>query len=275
MKSSSYFHLILPSIVCLFAPAAALAQEGEAVSLKVDLVAWGHDIPGLSVTAANKKEGVTAKAFQYSKAVSYAGSNVMEIYQSASAGSEKNDPGAPVPPQPAQAGKPPASTPASTEPVSPELLKRRKEKPDLVALAAIPANSKRVTVLLAPGPDHTYKTVVIDDDPSKLPLGNLRIHNYSAFVIAMRCNGTTAKELKTRDAFVVKPKNHQVIYELAYQDGEEWKMLENNIVRVGDEEQAQMIVLKSDAEYFQATNGTRSGFLQAVILRRQKEAPEP
>lgn len=275
MKSSSYFRLILPSLVCLFAPAAALAQEGDAVSLKVDLVAWGHDISGLSVSAANKKEGVTAKAFQYSKPVSYAGSNVMEIYQNSNAGAETKDPGAPVPPQPPKTAKPAAGEAASTEPVSPELLKRRKEKPDLVALAAIPANSKRVTILLAPGPDHTYKTVVIDDDPSKLPLGNLRIHNYSAFVIAMRCNGTAAKELKTKDAFVVKPNNHQVIYELAYQDGEQWKMLENNIVRVGDDEQAQMIVLKSDSDYFQSTNGTRSGFLQAVILRRPKEAPEP
>ncbi|MFD0894003.1 hypothetical protein KBB96_03325 [Luteolibacter ambystomatis] len=68
---------------------------------------------------------------------------------------------------------------------------------------------------------------------------------------------------------VSDPKNHNIVYELAYQNEGEWKMRENSIVRVPEEEQVQMIVLKSDAEFFRPSNGTRSGFLQTVVLGRR------
>ena len=47
------------------------------VSLKIDLVSWGEDIPGLTI----KKEEVSALAFRYSKTIRYSGSQVLEISQ--------------------------------------------------------------------------------------------------------------------------------------------------------------------------------------------------
>ena len=114
-----------------------------------------------------------------------------------------------------------------------------------------------------------------DDDPTKLPQGQLRILNYSPVKIAMRCNGKTAKELKTRESFVVPPQDGQVVYELAYDNQGKWKMQENNLLAVNPKEQAQLIVLKSDADFFTNSDGGRSGFLQKVVLRRPAEDGAP
>ncbi len=225
------------------------------VSLKVDLVAWGEDIPGLSLKSAGKGQPVTALAFRYSKPVAYTGPEVLELHQdqaSAVKATEDSKNAAPIPP---------------------ELAERRKKEPTLVALAKLPANSSRVTLLIAPASAGTYQIQVIDDDPSKLPPGRLRILNYSPIKIAMRCNGAAAKEMKTRDEFLVAPKDGQVVYELAYDNAGKWKMQENNLVAVGPKEQVQFIVLKSDADFFASGDGSRSGFLQAVTLRRGPEAP--
>jgi len=235
----------------------ALASVASAqVSLKADLVSWGEDIPGLTLKSAGKGEPVTALAFRYSKPVSYSGPEVMEIHQ-----------------DPAAAAKATEGS-QNTAAIPPELLERRKKEPTLVALAKLPAGSRRVTVLIAPLSAGTYQTYVIDDDPAKLPMGQLRILNYSPVKIAMRCNGKAAKEMKTKETMVVPPqKDGQVIYELAYDNKGKWKMQENNLLAVHEKEQVQLIVLKSDAGFFTNSDGGRSGFLQKVILRRPAEDP--
>ena len=121
---------------------------------------------------------------------------------------------------------------------------------------------------MAPADAGTFTAYVIDDDPSKLPLGQLRIHNLSPLPVAMRCNGKPDKELKTRETFIVPAKTEQLIYELAYKLGDEWKMQENNVIPVRATEQAQMIILKSDNSFFLSTDGSSGGFLQIVTLRR-------
>ncbi len=90
-----------------------------------------------------------------------------------------------------------------------ELEKRREKEPTLVALAALPGGAcRRATVLLGPADAGTYIAYVIDDDPGKLPVGQVRIHNLSPLTIAMRCNGKPAQELKTRETLLVPPKTN-------------------------------------------------------------------
>lgn len=196
-------------IIALAAP--HLDAQEATVSMKIDLVAWGDNIPGLSLKPGQSKGGVTALAFRYSTPLSYSGPAVMEIYKSG------NDNATNVP-------KPSAedlahelhplvegdSESSSGDPAKPkqglalELEKRREKNPTLVALAALPGyGCRRVTVLLAHADKDTYTAYVIDDDPSKLPLGQLRVHNLSALNIAMRCNGQAKKELKTRETLLV------------------------------------------------------------------------
>lgn len=233
----------------------AIASAASAqVSLKADLVSWGEDIPGLTLKSAGKGEPVTALAFRYSKPVRYSGPEVMEIHQ-----------------DPAAAAKATEGS-QNTAAIPPELQELRKKDPTLVALAKVPAGSTRVTVLIAPLSAGTYQTYVIDDDPTKLPLGQLRILNYSPLKIAMRCNGKAMKEMKTKEAFIVPPQpDGQVVYELAYDNKGTWKMQENNLLSVNPKEQVQLIVLKSDAGFFTNSDGGRSGFLQKVVLRRPAE----
>jgi hypothetical protein len=50
-------------------------------------------------------------------------------------------------------------------------------------------------------------------------------------------------------------------------------MQENNLLKVMPDEQAQMIILKSDDSYFKSSDGSRTGFLQVVTLRRSRNEP--
>ena len=243
----------LAAIVSLWSALPAAAQTAT-VSVKIDLVAWGESITGLSLKSGNGNTPVTAYAFRYSKPVSYTGPNVLEIYRTPEAG----EPAAPA----ANAG-------AAAE-IPPALAARRKENPNLVSLAVLPTTSKHVTVLLAPAAAGTYQAYVVDDDPAKLPLGQLRIHNLCPLNIAVRCNGDKSGKLLPKQAVVIEPKNREVIYELAYEKDGEWIEQENNIAMVRDDEQAQLVVLQSDASFFTSTDGSKSGYLQTVILRRSQ-----
>jgi len=238
--------------------------------MKIDVVAWGETIPGLSLKSGKGGETFTALAFRYSKPVAYTGPNVLEISQNSSTAQ-------PSAPPPAITTPPPADTPAADAPaadapaqLAAAIAAKRKDNPNLVALALLPSDSKHVTVLLAPATAGTFIAYVIDDDPAKLPLGRLRIHNLSPQFIAMRCNGTMLSKLHTKESVVVVPANGQVIYELAYQKDDDWVEQENNIATVRADEQAQLIVLQSGASFFTSTDGSRGGFLQTVVLRRSK-----
>ena len=248
---SNLFLLVVPIVVGLCpATAAAAPSTADQVSMKIDLVAWGESIPGLSLKAGRGGEPVTALAFRYSKPLAYTGPCVLEISQ--------------------VSGTAPQAAADATAQIPAELLARRKDNPNLVALAHLPGGSKHVTVLLAPAVGGTFLAHVLDDDPTKLPFGRLRIHNLSPDFIALRCNNTTTSKLKPKEAVVVEPKNQEVIYELAYQKEGEWVEQENNLASVKEDEQVQLVVLKSEASFFTSNDGSRSGYLQTVILRRSK-----
>ena len=71
------------SLACLMLLAApAHAQQGTDVSMKIDVVAWGDEIKGLSFKPGSSKGDISAMGFRYSKPVAYSGPVVMAIYQS-------------------------------------------------------------------------------------------------------------------------------------------------------------------------------------------------
>jgi hypothetical protein len=262
------------ALLALFLPSAAPAQEPE-VSMRIDLVAWGDEISGLTLGKPGKTNTLTALPFRYSEPVAYSGPVLMEIHKSGDGGASATKPAPtaedlehqsiPIPMPERPAGEPEAGPKSA---IAIELEKRRKEKPDLVSLAKLPANCRRATVLLAPAPDNTFQSYVIDDDPTKLPAGQLRIHNLSPHTIALRFSDAPAKELKTRASMLVPAASGQVIFELAYQVGDEWKFQESNIIPVRANEQTQMIVLRSENQFFLSSDGGSGGYLQIVTLRR-------
>ena len=266
-------------ITALWMP--CLSAQEATVSMKIDLVAWGNSIGGLSLKTAKGKGETIALAFRYSTPVAYSGPAIMEIHRSGNGGLPK----APEPsaedleheskPLLGEDEKPGSAAPeAPKRGIALELEKRRKEDPSLVALAALPPTGcRRATVLLAPAGGGTFTAYVIDDDPAALPTGKLRIHNLSPLEIAVRCNGKQRKKLKAGKSFVVPAPDGHVIYELAYKSGDVWKMQENNIIPVRKNEQTQMIFLKSRNGFFLSSDGSSGGFLQLVILRRSVAAP--
>lgn len=255
---------------------ASLRAQEPSVAMKIDLVAWGDNITGLSLKAGQSKGGVTALAFRYSKPLDYSGPAIMEIYKSG--GEESTHAVAPSAEDLAHELKPLVADDSNDGPgkdakpkqgLALELAKRREKQPTLVALAPLPASGcRRATILLAPADEGTFIAYVIDDDPGKLPLGKLRIHNLCPFEISVRCNGSLTKELKVRESFIAPAKNQQLIYEIAYKSGDKWKMQENNIIPVRETEQTQMILLRSTNGFFQSSDGAVGGFLQIVTLRR-------
>lgn len=255
------------------------AQQGGNITMKIDFIAWGDEIKGLSLDPGAVKSGITALGFRYSTPVSYSGPAVMAIYQSvgssATPAAKASLEELPSNLRPAIVEKPssPGKEAAPKQGLALELEKRRKKEPTLVALAVLPAaGCRRATVLLAPAEGGTFTAYVIDDDPAQLPVGQLRIHNLSSMQIALRCNESPVRELNTRDSMIIPAKMDHVIYELAYKFEDEWKKQENNIVKVRPMEQTQMIILKSNHSYFLASDGSASGFLQIVTLRRSPDA---
>lgn len=282
MKSNILTSTVCLAAVMLIGTVACFAQaanqdKGTPVTMKIDLVAWGPDIAGLTLGAAgNKKEYVTALAFRYSKAVVYAGSNLLEIHQDQEVAAQVQAANVPISKNDRKSGShQPSPSPPPPPPVMPPAKAKPGDKSDVVAHAVLPLDSKRVTILLAPGKNNTYITYVIDDDPSKLPFGRLRIHNMSPLVVALRCNGKKPIEINPKGVVTVPPEKNHVIYELAYKLGETWRMQENNLLTVQDNEQAQMIILKSEDSYFVSSDGSKGGFMQMVVLRRWKEVDPP
>lgn len=246
MKSNlSFFASLL--VLLLTSPfASAQSDGGPPVSMKIDFVAWGDRPPELTVKKGAKQEPIIALPFTYSKPIDYTGSSTMEIYRNA---------GTPLPIGEGS-GVPPA------------LAALQKEKPGLVCLAKLPTGSRRVTVLIAPSSGGTYQTYVIDDDPTKLPFGKLRIHNYSSDTVAFKCNGKTNNPMKPGQSIVVDPVKDLVAFDMGYLQEDKWKKQESNVLVVSPSEQVQMVVLKSNNSYFVGPGGTRAGYLQVVTLRR-------
>lgn len=254
----------------------ASAQDGVRVSMKIDVVAWGDDIGGLSFKTGKKEGEIIARSFTYSEPINYTGPRLLSIHQTGDGHVEKiSIPGTPE-------DKEHESIPLPIEeirnaeadaPIPPELAKRRQEDPTLVALVLLPPNCRRATVLLAPAAAGTYRGYAIDDDPGKLPLGKLRVHNLSPHTIAMQFDGGQAKQMKPREALLVNPVEGHTIYQLAYLIGEEWTMQENNIIPVQPDEQTQLLVLKSNNPFFLSADGASGGYLQLVALRRSRTPP--
>jgi len=269
--------LRMAALLALSLPAAAAAQEAK-VSMRIDLVAWGDEIHGLTLGQSGRANTLTALPFRYSDPIPYSGPILMEIYKSGDAGASSQRPAPtaedlehesvpiPIPKRPVA-----DSDAAPKSAIALELEKRRAENADLVSLAKLPANCRRATVLLAPAPNDTFQAYVIDDDPSKLPTGQLRIHNLSPYTIALRLNDAPAKELKSRASLLVPAESEQVIFELAYQTEGEWKFQESNIIPVRASEQTQLIVLRSDNQFFLSSDGGSGGYLQLVTLRRNAQ----
>lgn len=254
--------------------AVPLQAQPADVSLKIDMVAWGDEIGGLALKAGKKDGPITALAFQYSEPATYSGPALMEIFKNGDGKTKPKPPPSaedlkhlsqpllPEPPEPGKAG-PPAT------PLAAELAKRREKAPNLVALAQLPSGCRRATVLLAPAGDSTFLAYVINDDPSKLPVGKLRVHNLSPYPIAMRIDRGKPREIPTRGSIVVPVTDEQISYDLSYKLGDEWKFQEHNYLQIFAKDQTQMVILRSTNSHFLSSDGSSGGFLQCVTLRRE------
>jgi len=273
------------ALVLALVPAVPLRAQGAAggsVSMRLDLVAWGNDISGLTLKSGKKNKKATAMAYSYSEPVSYTGPRLLQIHHDGNTGPATKER---VLDDPELGGDdtarpylPTAKEKAEeAKDIPPLLAKLREKDATLVSLVKLPANSRRATILLEPGPAGTFRAHVINDDPSKLPLGRLRVHNLSPLTIALNFNGSKKPvQLKPRQSIVVSPKNGHVIYELAYKENGVWEVQENNLIRVRPDEQVQFVILKSNNSYFLSSSGSKAGYLQYVTLRRQpNKAPAP
>jgi hypothetical protein len=261
------------SLAMIATAGGAMAQDE--LRMRIDFVAWGDPIYGLSLPDGGGAE-ITAQAFRYSSPVAYSGPPLMEIHLT-------GDPNPPDPaPQPSAEDLQERSMPLEVNPNQPvdaanwqagplgaELERRREEQPSLVALARLPANSAHATVLLVPADKGTFHTYVIDDDPSTLRAGDLRVHNLSPYRLAFKVGQQPATELVTGQNHTFRGANGQLIYEFGYQRDGRWVVQENNIIPLRQQEQTQMIILKSRHQFFLSADGASGGFLQTVFLRRQ------
>lgn len=261
---------------------AANGQQAEHVNMLIDLVAWGDDIYGLHLgSLADVDDGVDALSFRYGKEpVRYSGPPLLAIYQSEGAENEATpfvmtakDEENLARPLLAEAAQGPSGNGGEGQ-ISPLLAERRMEEPSLVALVELPTNSRRATLLLAPAASGTYVGHTIHDDPSRLPVGQLLVHNLCENEIAMKFGEGELVVLNPRESYLVKPSKEYLAYttyKLGYRDEGVWKVQESNVIRLSPDEQTQMFILKSDNQFFRSSSGGRSGYLQMITLRRRTQ----
>ena len=260
--------------VLLFLCFASMAAQGQ-VSMKINLVAWGDEIPGLTLKSSSGK-GITAPSFAYGEALSYSGPQLLAIYQGEVEvekpiyteadmdGSGKLD-------MPELPKRPVTVDPTAVDdPGLKALLTRKLEDPDLVALVKLPADSRHITILLAPSAQGTFQPYLIDDDPREVPSGALVVHNLSGFPVRVeQIAGRQQCELKPKGRFVLAAdERDRFRYRISYKEKDSWTVATNNRVRLPDNQKTQLIVLQSDNNYFKSVDGTRGGFLQVVVLKR-------
>lgn len=267
--------LLAGAFLGLVASAPLAAQDQPEVDLRIDFVAWGNAISGLSLDPKREDGKITARAFQYSEPVRYRGPRVLKLHQSGSGEGvdeaipmteeDREHESIPLPRDEIEQGQ------ARVSPVPKALAALREEEPTLVSLVALPLGARRVTVLLAPAAEGTFEGYVINDDPTQLPAGRLRVHNLSPHPIMMTFNGKRAKPMGPGDKTLINAPGGHVVYQLAYQTKEEWTVQENNILPVHPDEQTQLIVLRSNNQFFQSSDGASGGYLQMVTLTRSLE----
>jgi hypothetical protein len=262
----------------LFGVLTLQAQETQ-VAMRIDFVSWGEDLSGLEVRTGKRTEPVKALAFRYSEAFEYSGPQILalalgegsddtaremaEAYE-ARRRSDKAE-GLEVPDEPfvpAEAAKP-------LEGEIPKALALAREKdPALAVLVKLPAASRRVTILLAPGPDRSLVPHIFNDDPARHPLGKIHVHNLSPYPVSLRTASGKNTELAPGKGFLAPAPGETFAYELAYQDGGVWNIQENNLITVRPTEQMHMVILRSEASFFSSSDGSRGGFMQTAFLRR-------
>lgn len=269
-NTMTLFKSLTALFVCLV---TVSAQDESKVKMKVDLVAWGNEIPNLTLKKPDG-EGMSAFSFTYNESINYSGPQILAIYQkpkgSAPQEGEESPDSAPRR-RPLPEKKIDLSEAKS--PLVAALFARKAEEPELVSLVKLPLNSRHITILLAPASNGVYQPYVIDDDPKKLPVGKLRVHNLSRFPIRIeQLQGPQKCQLKPNESFVFRGNSkNRFTYRLSYQKDNQWTPLPSNQIVLSEDTQSQFIVLKSDNQHFVSSDGTRSGFLQSVVLERVVE----
>jgi len=273
MKSKR-MKFIAALILFLLCTAPAFAQEESLVKMKIDLVAWGNEIPGLALKEPSGKTS-TALSFTYNKSQNYSGPKILALYQletkkESAYNDEEEEAIAELRPPKIDSE---IDIRNSKNPLIIELFERRIKEPKLVSLIPLPTDSRHVTILLAPASEGTFQPYVIDDDPRKLPSGKLRVHNLSPFPIRMeQIRGKQRRQLQTKDKILFDAdETNRFVYRLSYQRGDKWKVQTNNSVRVPENQQTQLIILKSQSQFFLSSDGSQQGFLQTALLKRKAE----
>lgn len=282
-KTQSLVALTLAiSCVCTVPLPAQNRGEGSKVSMHIDFISWGEDIEGLEVRERKGSTPVNALAFRYSEPLEYSGPQILALALGQSGEVEAKekaeahedwqrsmkeegigDPDALLAPRAfAEAAK------AADGEIPSALAEARKEYPGLAALVMLPANSSRVTILLAPGPDRSLVPHVFDDDPARQPPGKIRVHNFSPYPISLRTSSGKSRELDPGKNFIAPAPGSTFAYELAYKIDGAWKIQENNLVAVRPNQQIHMVVLRSGSSFFSSSDGSRGGFMQTALLRR-------
>jgi len=271
---------ILTLALLLFGAATLQAQNQDPkVSMRIDFVSWGEDISGLEVLTGKRGAPVKALAFRYSESFDYSGPQILslalgEAYENAAKEmaeayeaqrlKDKAE-GIDVPDEPFV---PVASPEVKGRGIPKALALAREKNPSLAALVRLPAASRRVTVLLAPGPERSLVPHIFNDDPARHPLGMARVHNFSPHPVSMRTAEGKTTELLPGKSFLAQAPGKIFAYEVSYQTDGVWKVQENNMIDIGSKEQMHMVILLNSSSFFTSKDGSRGGFMQIAFLRR-------
>lgn len=216
---------------------AILAQEEKGVSVAFSLVGWGKAIDSIKYGNGGKLEEINdVPLFQKSKPQKYKGTPNISFFL-------------PTPEVDAEG------------------------KPIPAAVASIPANAKRVLILLVPEGDTRYRAIVIADDIGAIPGGKALLINLCGKPLAVRTNKTDSFLLEDTKTKLVSPTKGSLTLqmELGVKKLDEWFKVESNFLPLPDNYQTLVFFLQSQSEYFSNIDGNITKPIQIVVLREPVE----
>lgn len=215
------------------------ASEAQRISIEFTVVGWGQEITDLAY-----RQGGTLKKleviplFKKSKTFRYTGPSTIKFYR---------------------------QTGTATEP------RQDPAEDSAVATVAIPAELKRVMILLSPQAEG-YQALVVPDDLNSIPTGQALIMNLATVRLALRANKTTGFALAPGESKLVRPGTKSLLQmEVAYQKGDGWKKSDNFFLPLPSTYQTTILFLHSDSDYFKNVDGAIQNPIQMVVLRERPE----
>lgn len=206
--------LRFPIVLWLATTGLLLAQPDSGapaeVSLQFRVLAWQTELPALRSASAIIAEPLEASSV--SAAFAYTGPALLRFYSGAA--------------------------PAETFQSKP---------PRALASVTLPQDASRVTLLTTSAGSGRYRMQALPEDGDLMPLGFLRLHNFTTLTLLVTYDGDRGVQIPPSDTAYIRPAGNATVIRVSRQEKGRWRKLFNNVVELNPDQRGNIILAAEPA----------------------------